>query len=102
MEVHPKKKIEIFVETPVVKKVLALIDESGATGATFLPVLGGHSDGGDWSDKDLGSAMDMQKIMVVTGPRRAAIIRDTVYEAVADYRTMILISDVEVIRNDHF
>jgi len=102
MDVHPKKKIEIFVETPMVKTVLALIDESGATGATFLPVLGGHSAAGDWSDKDMGSAMDMQKIMVVTGPRRAAIIRDTVYEAVADYRAMILISDVEVIRNDHF
>lgn len=102
MDVHPKKKIEIFVEAPVIKKVLALIDEAGATGATFLPVLGGHGDGGDWSDKDLGSAIEMQKIMVVTGPRRAAVIRDTVYEAVADYRMMILISDVEVIRNDHF
>lgn len=102
MDVHPKKKIEIFVETPVVKKVLGLVEECGATGATLLPVLGGRGHTGDWSDKDMGSAIDMQMIMVVTGPRRAAVIRDTVFSALADYRTMILVSDVEVIRNDEF
>jgi len=46
--------------------------------------------------------MDMQMVMVITGPRRAVVISEAVYEALSDYRCMILISDVEVIRNENF
>jgi PII-like signaling protein len=102
MDVHPKKKIEVVVETPMVRRVLEIMKEHGGTGATVLPILRGQGTSGDWSDKDLGSAMDMQMVMVITGPRRAVVISEAVYEALSDYRCMILISDVEVIRNENF
>jgi PII-like signaling protein len=102
MDVHPKKKIEVLVETPIVRRVLEIMQECGAKGATVLPILRGQGQSGDWSDKDPGSATEMQMVMVITGPRRAEVIRDTVYAALTDYRGMILISDVEVIRNEHF
>ncbi len=102
MDVHPKKKIEVMVETPIVNKVIGIMRDCGATGVSVLPVLRGEGHTGDWSDKDLGGAIDMQMVMVITGPRRAAQIRDQVFAALADYRAMILLSDVEVIRNEHF
>lgn len=102
MDLHPKKKIEIIVEKAIVKTVLSILRDNGATGVTVLQVLSGEGHSGDWSDKDLGSAMDMQMIMTVTGPRRATVIKDAVHEALTNYRGMIMISDVEVIRNEHF
>lgn len=102
MDVHPKKKIEIVVETPMVRRVLEIIQECGGKGATVFRISRGQGQSGDWSDKDPGSATDMQMVMVITGPRRAEVIRDTVFEALTDYRGMILLSDVEVIRNEHF
>ncbi len=102
MDMHPKKKIEVVVETPMVRRVLEIMKELGGTGATVLPILRGQGQSGDWSDKDLGSATDMQMVMVITGPRRAAVIRDAVYEALTDYRGMILMSDVDVIRNENY
>ncbi len=102
MDLHPKKKIEVVVETTMVKKVLETMRSCDATGATVLPILSGEGQGGPWSDNDLGSALDMKMVMVVTGPRRAAMIRDAIYDTLENYRYMLLISDVEVIRNDRF
>ncbi len=102
MDVHPKKKIEVMVETPMVKKVIGIMLDCGATGVSVLPVVRGAGHSGDWTDKDPGGATDMQMVLVITGPRRAEQIRDKVFAALADYRMMILLSDVEVIRNEHF
>lgn len=102
MDVHPKKKIEVIVEAPMVRRVLEIIQEHGGTGATVMPILRGQGHSGHWSDKDGSSGTEMQMVMVITGPRRADVIRDAVYAALTDYRGMIMLSDVDVIRNEHF
>ncbi len=102
MDVHPKKKIEVIVEAPMVRRVLEIMQEHGGQGATVMSILRGQGHSGHWSDKDGSSGTEMQMVMVITGPRRAAVIRDAVYAALTDYRGMILMSDVDVIRNEHF
>ena len=48
MLMHPKKRIEVIIEAPLVERLLAVLDAQQVSGYTVLPALGGRGRGGRW------------------------------------------------------
>lgn len=103
MQTHPKKRIEIVVEYPALRRLLDRLDRSQVTGYTVIPALAGRGHDGPWSSEGLaGDAGRMMMVICVTDPARLDSVLEEVYAVVARHIGIVTVSDVQVIRSDHF
>lgn len=103
MDTHKKKRIEIIVELPVLKRVLGAIDKAGASGYTVVPAMAGSGQSGEWSrDAMIGDTGHMAQVIVVTSEHRVEAMLERIYALVSHQVGFVTISDVEVIRADYF
>lgn len=102
MKTHAKKKIEVIVERPLLRDVLDVIDDLGATGYTVVPTIAGRGDEGPWRADDVSSAFDRVMIIVITGEDVANQIVERAYDLLQDYNAIVILSDVAVVRGDRF
>ncbi len=49
MQTHTAKRVEILIEAPMERRLTQSLMDSGVTGFTVLPVLGGSGRSGRWS-----------------------------------------------------
>lgn len=103
MDTYAKKKIEIIVEAPILNRLLDRLDELAVSGYTVLPVLAGRGRGGSWSREGLATdAGRMVMVVVVTDESRVQAVLEPVYKIVLRQIGIVTLSDVQVIRPDHF
>ena len=102
MKTHAKKKVEVIVERPLLRDVIEVIDELGATGYTVLPTVAGRGQDGPWRADDVSSAFDRVMIVVITGEDVAERIVERAYHLLQDYNAIVILSDVAVVRGDRF
>jgi nitrogen regulatory protein PII len=103
MDMHVKKRIEIIVEAPVLTRLTDLLDRVDAMGYTVVPVLAGRGRGGAWSEEGLATdAGRMVMVIVVTGEERLESILAPVFALVRRQIGIVTVSDVMVLRTDHF
>ena len=103
METFRKKRIEIIVELPVLRRVLDAIDRAGASSYTVLPVISGRGASGQWrGDEMIGDAGHMAQVIVVTSEHRVEALLEGIYKLVKRQVGIVTISDVDVIRSEHF
>jgi PII-like signaling protein len=101
-QLHGKKRIEIVVEGALLEPVLDEIDEAGATGYTVLPALTGRGRDGLWEAGGLSQAFTRVLVIVIAAPGIAARLIDALDHILVDYTAIVTVSDVEVLRDDHF
>ena len=102
VQTHGKKKLEIIVESALVGRVLSLIEQHGAKGYTVLPGRAGAGHAGTWKEGQISSAFNMEMVLVIADAGVAEPLLEAAHELLRDYTAIILVSDVEVIRADHF
>ena len=103
MPLHPKKRIDIVAEAPVLKRLEALLEEAGVSGYTVLPALAGRGHHGDWNREGLaGDAGRMVAVFCIVDAARLEAILDKLQTVIARQMAIVAVSDVEVIRGDHF
>lgn len=103
MQTHPKKRIEIVVEAPVVGRLLTLLDDLAVTGYTVIPALAGRGREGSWRrDGLVGEAGRMVVIYCIVDAQRVDTVLDPVFKIVSRQIGIVTLSDVEVIRPGHF
>jgi nitrogen regulatory protein PII len=103
MEMHPKKRIDIVLEAPVLKRLTDLLDRLDVTGYTVLPVIGGKGHHGVWSREGLPSAAGtMVSITVIAAAENLDAVLDPVFALVKRHIGIVTVSDVTVLRGDHF
>ncbi len=103
MQTYPKKRIDIMVEAPLLKRVVGLLDDLGVTGYTVLPALAGRGIDGTWHrDGLVGRVGAVVQIFCVLDEGRVDAVIEPLFELVSRQIGIVTISDVQVIRKDHF
>lgn len=95
------KRIELLLEEALVPRMAKVVRESGFSGHTVMPVLSGAGGRGAWQDERLTNSSRV--MLLAIGPQEDA---DRLLAALRplmdDYRLLLTIGDVEVLRQDHF
>jgi PII-like signaling protein len=103
MKTFPKKRIDIMVEGPILPRVLALLDQQGVTGYTVLPVLAGRGKDGPWHrDGVIGRAGSVVNVFCILDESRVDPVLEPLFKLITRQIGIVTVSDVQVIRPDHF
>ena len=104
MQTYAKKRVEIIVEVPALRRVLAYLDENEASGYTVLPALAGRGDSGrSWSREGQITDTDrMVTVLMIIDAARLEPLFDGLYELVSRQIGIIAVSDCAVVRADRF
>jgi hypothetical protein len=102
METYRKKRIEVIAEAAIVARLLATIDEAGASGYTTQPMSGGRGHHGSWSDLGITPGASMVMVLVIASDELAGRLVPMLHAVLGDFNGVILLSDVAVIRGGHF
>lgn len=103
MKTHPKKRIDIMVEAPLMQKVINLLDQQAVGGYTVLPVLAGRGKDGAWHrDGVVGRAGALVMIFCILDEARVDEVLGPLFALVTRQIGIVTVSDVQVIRPEHF
>jgi nitrogen regulatory protein PII len=103
MQTHVKKRIELFIEAPLLRRVLERFDKAGVTGYSVMPVVAGRGQTGSWTaDGQVGSAGGMYCVVCIVDPANADGVLTTIYESVSRQIGIVSMSDVAVVRSARF
>ena len=103
MKTFPKTRIEIVVEAPSLRRLTELLDRLPVTGYTVLTAVAGRGNQGGWSrEGQVSSASGMAVVVCITDPDRVDDVLGPIYALVSRQIGIVTISDVHVIRKDHF
>ena len=102
MQLHPKKRIEIVVEASCAPRILEMIEATGAKGYTLLHEVSGKGHRGVRNDSHLTDVFRNVLIIVVAAESTALEIISKSQPLLENYAGIVTVSDVEVVRNEHF
>lgn len=100
---HHKKRLEIVVELPVLNRLLDLLDHLAVTGYTVIPALAGRGVEGSWRREGLVTeAGRMVVVFCILDDTRVPEVLEQVYALISRQVGIVAVSDVEVVRPEHF
>jgi nitrogen regulatory protein PII len=102
MQLHPKKRIEIVVEASCAPRILEMIEATGAKGYTLLHEVSGKGHRGVRNDSHLTDVFRNVLIIVIAAESTAREIIRKSQPLLENYAGIVTVSDVEVVRNEHF
>lgn len=102
MDTFTRKKVEMFIERPLLRRALTVIRETGATGYTVLPTLEGHGQDTGWQDALPEDTQTMVQVVVITSDARADAILEGISQIISTWRGVICAYDVQVLRRERF
>lgn len=101
-QLWPKKKVEIVVEAARARAIIEMVERAGATGYTVVPHVTGTGARGTRDDAHLSDVFRNVLILVVTSEEIAARIVEASQPILEHYAGIVMVSDVAVVRNEHF
>ena len=103
MKTHPKKRIDIMIEAPLMKSVIDVLDQQDVSGYTVLPVLAGRGKDGAWHrDGVVGRAGALVMIFCILDESRVEEVLEPLYALISRQIGIVTVSDVSVVRPEHF
>ncbi len=103
LPVHAKKRIDIVIEMPMLKRLLDRLDDMAVTGYTVLPALAGRGSEGSWRREGLVTeAGRMVMIICVLDETRVDEVLERIFELVSRQIGIVTVSDVSVVRDEAF
>jgi nitrogen regulatory protein PII len=103
MDMHKAKRVEIIIEAPMERRLTRALSNSGVTGFTVLPVLGGSGRSGRWSrEGQVSRAGGMVAVVCLIRPDRLDGLLDAAFAVVERHIGVVSVSDCEVVRAERF
>lgn len=96
-----RKRIEIFVDSPLVRRVTAAIDAAGISGWSVLPVTSGSGRDGRWHEERV-TGVDKSLVLSIASPEKAAALAEALAPILTSHGLLLTMWDVEVIRGERF
>jgi nitrogen regulatory protein PII len=101
-QLYRKKRIEIIVEAARAPAIVAMIEAAGAKGYTIVPSVSGKGNRGIRDEAHLSDVFRNVMIIVFAAEEIARRIIDQSQPLLENYAGIVVLSDVEVIRDEHF
>ena len=100
---HPKKRLELIIETMAQKKAVRILDDSGVKGHTTFMALSGKSEETEWSRVgDISSSQHMVMIVAIGDQAIIATACAKLHDLLSEHIGVLSISDVDVLRPERF
>lgn len=97
-----RRRIEVLVDAPLARRVIAIARAVDIAGYTLLPTLEGEGRGGHWSDDQISGAQSKRLFLSVTSAEKAAAFVDGIAPLLDSHGLLLLLSDVDVVRASKF
>lgn len=101
MDLTKMKRIEILADEQLVPRLGKLITDAGFSGHTVMPVLSGSGGRGAWHDERL-TASSRVMVLCIGTVEDADNLLEKIAPLLTDYRLLLTIGDVEVVRQERF
>ena len=103
METLTKTRIEITIEAPILSRITHALDALPVTGYSVLPVIAGKGHEGAWNVAgQIGDAGRMLMVVCIVDPTKADTVLDAIFPIIRGQIGIVAMSDVRVMRADHF
>jgi len=103
LQTYKKLRVEYVIEAPIVKRLTESLDKAGVIGYTVLPALSGKGIDGSWSrDGQIIDAGRMMVVLCIIDPSLKDTILDLTAPILKRQIGIVSMSEVEVLRNEHF
>ena len=103
MQTHPKKRIDLIIEMPLLRRVTERFDKAGVSGYSVLPVIAGRGQSGEWSASGQVSEVgQMAAIVCIVDAGKVGAVLDEVFAVIRKQIGLVTVSDVSVVRPERF
>lgn len=102
MRTVTRKKLEIVVEAPVLRRVETMLIEEGVRGYSVFAGLEGAGEGGGWRREGFTDAEVKRLVWAIASQEAADRVLERLAVFFADYPGVVCVSDVEVLRAERF
>ena len=103
MQTHLKKRIDIIIEMPLLRRITERFDKAGVSGYSVLPVIAGRGQTGAWSaGGQVSEVGQMAAIICIVDVGKADAVLDEVFAVVKKQIGFVTVSDVAVVRPERF
>ena len=100
---HTKKRLELIIEKPALKRAGRVLEEAGVTGYTVFPAMAGYGAGRRWQrGTDLSASADLVMLISIMDETTAAKAIDNLENLVGAHIGVLSLSDVQVLRPKKF
>ena len=100
---YSKKRLEIFVEAPALQQVVAALEAAHVHGFTVLEAIAGTGHAGHWRlDDSFNNATNVLVVVCVLDAALVDQVVDAVFDIVQRQIGVLMVSDVMVVRPEHF
>lgn len=100
---HMKKRLEIIIEKPALKRAGRVLKEAGVKGYTVFPAMAGYGDNMQWQrGTDLSASRDMVMIISILDGSVVTKAIDDLENLMGAHIAVLSISDVQVLRPEKF
>jgi len=101
METVVRKRIEILVDTPLVRRVTEAIAAVGISGWTILPVTSGSGRHGQWHEERVTGA-DKSLVLTIAAADKAMMLAASLAPILTSHGMLLTMWNVDVIRGERF
>jgi nitrogen regulatory protein PII len=103
LAMHAKKRIEIFVEAPALQQVTEALDRAAVQGYTVVEATAGRGHTGSWRlDDSFNNATNVLVVVCILDAAKVDDVVSSVFEIVRRQIGVLTVSDVMVVRPEHF
>lgn len=103
MQTHPKKRIDLIIEMPLLRRVTECLDTAGVSGYSVLPVIAGRGQSGAWSASgQISEVGQMAAVICIVDAGRVDAVLEAVFAVVRRQIGFVTVSDVAVVRPERF
>lgn len=103
MQTSLKKRLEIIIEMPAVRRLESVLEKAGVKRWTVLPAKSGRGANGSWArEGQITEAGRMVILLAVIDPGMLDTVLERVYALLERQIGVVMVSDVQVVRAHRF
>lgn len=101
VETVTRKRLEILVDTPLVRKVTQAIEDAAISGWSVVPVTSGRGREGRWHEERV-TGSDKSLVLAIASEEKAAALIEQLAPILTSHGLLLTMANVEVVRGERF